>query len=210
MFHETMENNKVKSIIKSYFNNYLIGKVKENNVLAIPNEKSKLRKYSFFVEENKTWKEETKSLSALIKKLIEKYKVVNWKSKWLIDGKEKTIHFYDSFRDRVVSKMKELGEKTKSSGKQCSVGQSKLSISKKLESLENILRVKTNETSKKQDINNTKDMCVAIMLYSYILTYKYNEKFNFNLLENYLYDVSLLPKLDKSKLDKDGKTLFLV
>jgi len=48
------------------------------------------------------------------------------------------------------------------------------------------------------------------MLYSYILTYKYNEKFNFNLLENYLYDVSLLPKLDKSKLDKDGKTLFLV
>ena len=90
------------------------------------------------------------------------------------------------------------------------MGQSKLSISKKLESLENILRVKTNETSKKQDINNTKDMCVAIMLYSYILTYKYNEKFNFNLLENYLYDVSLLPKLDKTKLDKNGKTLFLV
>ena len=210
MFHETMENETVKSIIKSYFNNYLIGKVKENNVLAIPNEKSKLRKYSFFVEENKSWKEETKSLSALIKKLIEKYKVTNWKSKWLMDGKEKTIHFYDSFRDRVVSKIKELGEKTKSSGKQCSVGQSKLSISKKLDSLESILRVKTNKTAKKQDINNTKDMCVAIMLYSYILTYKYNEKFNFNLLENYLYDVSLLPKLDKSKLDKDGKTLFLV
>lgn len=209
MFNETIENKKVKSIILNYFNNYSIGKVKENNVLAIPNEKSKLRKYSFFIQENNTWREEKKSLSALIKKLIEKYKVDNWKSKWLIDGKEKTIHFYDSFRDRVVSKFKELGDKTKSSGKQCSIGQSKLSISKKLESLENILRVKLNKPAKK-DITSTKDMCIAIMLYSYILTYKYNEKYNFNLLENYLYDVSLLPKLDKEKLDKDGKTLFLV
>ena len=48
------------------------------------------------------------------------------KSKWIIPGKEKNIHFYNKFKNgRVVSKIKELGEKTKSSGKQCSVGQNK-------------------------------------------------------------------------------------
>ena len=52
-------------------------------------------------------------------------------------------------------------------------------------------------------------MCIAIMLYSYYLTYKHGEKYNYNLLEGFLYDVSLLPKLNQSKLDKDGNTLFL-
>ena len=53
-------------------------------------------------------------------------------------------------------------------------------------------------------------MCIAITLYSYYLTYKHNEKYNYNLLEGFLYDVSLLPKIDKNKQDKEGNTLFLV
>ena len=208
--YDLIDNKNIKSIITGYFNNYSIGKVKDNSVLAIPNEKSKLRKYSFFVKDKDNWKEEKKSLSVLIKKLIEKYKVNNWKEKWIIKGKEKTVHFYDSFRDRIVSKIKELGEKTNSSGKQCSVGQNKQYIATKLESMESILRNKLNISKKTSIINNTKEMCIAIMLYSYYLTYELNEKYNYNLLESYLYDVFLLPKLDKNKLDKKGNTLFLM
>jgi hypothetical protein len=51
------------------------------------------------------------------------------------------------------------------------------------------------------------------MMYSYILTYKYGEKYNYSLLESILYDVALLPSLpdEKSgKLDKDGNTAFLI
>ena len=209
MQYKNMDNEKVKEIIGTYFNKYSIGNIENNKVLAIPNEKNKLRKYSFFVKDSQSWKEETKKLTILIKKLIEKYKVKQWKEKWLIKDKEKTIHFYDMFRDRVVSKIKELGEKTKSSGKQCSVGQNKKTISNKMNALEQELMKYLNkeETS---GIIGTKEMCVAIMIYSYHLTYKYDKKYNYDLLESLLYDVSLLPRLDKSKIDKDGNTLFLI
>ena len=200
-----------KRLFKTYFDKYLIGTLDKRDVVVIPNEKNTIRNYNFFIKESDVkWVEENKKLSVLIKKLITTYQVTDWKTKWILsDGKEKTIHFYDTFRERIVSKIKELGEKSKSSGKQCSVGQNKNNIKSKLKELEKQINIKLNKKNVYSKINSLKDMCIAIMLYSYYLTYKHGEKYNYNLLEGFLYDVSLLPKLNQSKLDKDGNTLFL-
>ena len=217
--YKSISNVELKNIINNYFRKYSIGKIDDKNVLAIPNEANTMRQYNFYSEESQnTWVENTTNITALTKLLINKYKVVDWKNKWIIPGKEKIIHFYNKYKNgRVVSKIKELGEKTRSSGKQCSVGQNKVKLKKIMDDFESILIEKIMSEPKKERIHEntmtTKEICVAIMLYSYHLTYKYNEKYNFNLLESVLYDVSLLPSLpdDKSgKLDKDGNTAFLI
>ena len=197
--------------MESYFKKYSLGTVNNNEIVVIPNEKNTIfRKYNFFMLQDGTWKEEKKKITVLIKKLVEKYKVKDWKSKWLINNKEKTINFYDSFRERIVSKIKELGEDTKSSGKQCSLGQNKKVITQKMKELEKVLQSKLKTDNKLLNVKSTRDMCSIIMLLSYHLTYKYNEKYNYNLLEGFLYDVNILPKMNKEKVDKDGNTLFLV
>ena len=62
----------------------------DKDVLAIPNETNTLRSYSFYVEQEKNkWVENTTDITALTKLLIKRYKVVDWKSKWFIPGKEK-------------------------------------------------------------------------------------------------------------------------
>ena len=220
--YNSISNVEVKNIINNYFDRYSIGKKDDKDVLAIPNETNTLRSYSFYVEQKKDkWVENTTEITALTKLLIKRYKVVDWKSKWIIPGKEKNIHFYNKFKSgRVVSKIKELGEKTKSTGKQCSVGQEKSKLQKIMEQLEAILTEYLNKESSKEKITKkddkkytAKDICNTIMLYSYHLTYKYGEKYNYTLLESILYDVSLLPSLpdEKSgKLDKDGNTAFLI
>jgi superfamily II DNA or RNA helicase len=210
--YNQVEDKKIKKILTDYFDKYYIGKVENSKVIALPNEKASIRKYNFFVEQdNNVWLEDVKRMSMLTKKLIETFKVTNWQDKWLLkDAKEKTIHFYDIFRDRIVSKIKELGLKTNSSGKQCSIGQNKKTILSKMKTLENNIKEKLNKKEANTKITSLKNMCIAITLYSYYLTYKHNEKYNYNLLEGFLYDVSLLPKIDKNKQDKEGNTLFLV
>lgn len=213
--YETVSDKKVKKVLDLYFDKYLIGNVEKNKAIALPNEKNSMRKYNFFIKhtigDKAKWVEESKRLTMLTKKLVETFKVKEWKSKWLLkDGKEKTVHFYDTFRERIVSKIKELGEKTNSSGKQCSVGQNKKNISRKLKELEESIQVKLNKSGVNSKITSLKNMCIAIMLYSYHLTHMYKEKHNFNVLEGFLYDVYLLPKIDKSKQDKEGNTLFLM
>lgn len=214
--YETIEDKNMKHVFDVYFDKYEIGKVDGKKAIALPNEKNSIRKYNFFVKQNiasnKTmWIEENKRLTILIKKLIETFKVVQWKDKWLLkDGKEKTVHFYDTFRERIVSKIKELGEKSNSSGKQCSVGQSKKVISKKLKELDQNIQKKLNKKGDSLKMSSLKKMCIAITLYSYYLTYTHNEKYNYSLLEGFLYDVYLLPKIDSNKQDKDGNTLFLM
>jgi hypothetical protein len=214
--YETIEDKNVKHVLDVYFDKYGIGKVDGKNAIALPNEKNSIRKYNFFVKQNiasnKTmWIEENKRLTILIKKLIETFKVVQWKDKWLLkDGKEKTVHFYDTFRERIVSKIKELGEKSNSSGKQCSVGQSKKVISKKLKELDQNIQKKLNKKGDSLKMSSLKKMCIAITLYSYYLTYTHNEKYNYSLLEGFLYDVYLLPKIDLNEQDKHGNTLFLM
>jgi superfamily II DNA or RNA helicase len=209
--HRRIKNDKIKNVMNSYFKQYSLGTVNNNEIVVIPNEKNTIfRKYNFFTLQDGAWKEESKKITVLIKKLVEKYKVNDWKSKWLVDNKEKTVHFYDSFRERIVSKIKELGENTKSSGKQCSLGQNKKVITKKMKELEQVLQSKLKTDNKLINVKSTRDMCSVIMLLSYHLTYKYNEKYNFNLLEGFLYDVNILPKTNKEKVDKDGNTLFLV
>jgi len=221
--YNSISNVEVKNIINNYFNRYDIGKKDGKDVLAIPNETNTLRSYSFYVEQEKDkWVENTTDITALTKLLIKKYKIVDWKSKWIIPGKEKNIHFYNKFKNgRVVSKIKELGEKTKSTGKQCSVGQNKPKLIKIMDQLQKILMENLNkekQTNAKKQVTTpekqtAKDVCNTIMMYSYILTYKYGEKYNYSLLESILYDVALLPSLpdEKSgKLDKDGNTAFLI
>tara|TARA_B110000858_G_scaffold91315_1_gene105511 strand:- start:9797 stop:13303 length:3507 start_codon:yes stop_codon:yes gene_type:complete len=214
--YETINDKKIIQVLDVYFDKYYIGTVDGKKAIALPNEKSPIRKYNFFVKQilqsKKTkWVEESNRLSILIKKLIETFKVSQWKDKWLLkDGKEKTIHFYDTFRERIVSKIKELGEKTNSTGKQCSVGQSKKVISKKLKELDQNIQKKLNKEGQPLIMNSLKKMCIAITLLSYYLTYKHNEKYNYNLLEGFLYDVYLLPKIDLKKQNKNGNTIFLM
>ena len=57
--------------------------------------------------------------------------------------------------------------------------------------MENLNKEKqTNEIKHKILKPTEKIFVIAIMMYSYILTYKYGEKFNYNLLESILYDVA--------------------
>ena len=216
--YSEIQHKKTKQVLDKYFDKYKIGEVEGNKAIALPNEKNTKRKYNFFIKQKQSsslnqpsWIEETKRLTKFTKQLIETFKVKDWKSKWLLkDGKEKTVHFYDTFRDRIVSKIKELGEKTNSSGKQCNVGQSKKVISNKLAELINVVKDKDNKKEINSKIVSLKDMCIAITLYSYYLTYKHGEKYNYNVLEGFLYDVAFLPKIDKFKQDKEGNTLFLM
>lgn len=201
----------IKNILERYFDMYTIGTVNSLKAIALPNEKNTIRRYNFFINrEDGSWVEEDKQITMLAKKLIKTFKINNWRQKLMSsDGKERTVHFYDTFRERIVSKIKELGEKTNSTGKQCNVGQSKKVISSKMKDLENVIKDKLNKSSISNNFTSLKDMCIAIMLYCYHLTYTFNEKYNYNLLEGFLYDVYLLPKIDKNKQDKDGNTLFL-
>ena len=92
--HKRVENDGIKHVMESYFKKYSLGTVNNNEIVVIPNEKNTIfRKYNFFMLQDGTWKEEKKKITVLIKKLVEKYKVKDWKSKWLINNKEKTIHF---------------------------------------------------------------------------------------------------------------------
>jgi hypothetical protein len=101
--------------------------------------------------------ENTTDITALTKLLIKKYKIVDWKSKWIIPGKEKNIHFYNKFKNgRVVSKIKELGEKTKSTGKQCSVGQNKPKLIKIMDQLQKILMENLNKEKQTNAKNRLK------------------------------------------------------
>jgi len=216
--YNTITDVKILKLFDSYYDKYFIGRINNDRIIALPNEKNSIRKYNFFINQTdesgkSIWIEDIKRLSMLTKKLINTFKITNWKEKLLLkDGKEKTIHFYDTFRDRIVSKIKELGDNTNSSGKQCNVGQSKNIIEDKLRILENIVKgkLKNNVSPSSSKISSLKSMCIATMLYSYYLTYEHGEKYNYNLLEGFLYDVYLLPKINKNKQDKAGNTLFLI
>ena len=182
--YKLLENKNLIKHIDRYFNQYKLNET----IYAFPNENNKEIQYSIITKNKNNEYAELKN-KYYVNEINKKYDVNT------VNKEPRNIGYFDTFRNNIVYRLKDISSRNKGRGKQCSSGLTKEIMNNILKKLLKLMNNLLNKNIRHKDlIGNKFSHKVYCNIIYYLLKYldennKEKIKYSYNLLENFLFNI---------------------